>query len=106
MIYKLSNEGEKNIALSFSEYEGLDTILSMKGKVNWVWVDCFTKNPLTKDIEVQLHKAGFKLCYVSPELQQQPEKRQEYIKYFQTHDIHLDAVCTKHYCFSEWEVLF
>ena len=49
MIYKLSNEGEKNIALRFSEYEGLDTILSMKGKVTWVWVDCFTQNPLSKE---------------------------------------------------------
>ena len=106
MLVKLSSMGESRLAVRFSEYESIDTVLSLEKKVEWVWVDCFTKNPLTKDIEVQLHKAGFKLCYVSPELQQQPEKRQEYIKYFQTHDIHLDAVCTKHYCFSEWEVLF
>ena len=39
----------ENIAIRFSEFEGLDTILNMKGKVKWVWVDCFTKNPLTKE---------------------------------------------------------
>ena len=46
MIYKLSKEGEKKCAIRFSEFEGLDTILSMKNKVEWVWGDCFTKNPL------------------------------------------------------------
>ena len=44
MIYKLSTEGEKNSAIRFSEFESIDTILNMKGKVNWVWVDCFTKS--------------------------------------------------------------
>ena len=47
MIYLLSNEGEKNIALRFSELEGLDTILTMKNKVKWVWVDCFSQLPIT-----------------------------------------------------------
>ena len=62
MIFLLSNEGEKNIALRFSELEGLDTILSMKGKVKWVWVDCFTKLPIdNKNFQI-LKEAGFQLC--------------------------------------------
>lgn len=102
MIYKLSNEGEKNIALRFSEYEGLDTILSMKGKVNWVWVDCFTQNPLSKEKYIILKEAGFKLCFVSPELQNQPEKIEEYKTYFNKNEIKLDMICTKSYNINLW----
>ena len=32
MIHQLSSNGEQNIAIRFSEYEGLDTILNMRGK--------------------------------------------------------------------------
>lgn len=75
MIYKLTNEnGERNIAMRFSEFEDIKTVLNMKGKLDWVWIDCFTKNPLNKDKYIMLKKAGFKLCFVSPELQNQPEK--------------------------------
>jgi hypothetical protein len=68
MIYQLIKLGENNIALRFSEFEGLDTLINMKGLVNWIWVDCFTKFPL--DItSYELLKKHFKLCLVSPELQ-------------------------------------
>ena len=102
MIYKLSSEGNKNIAIRFSEFEGLDTILNMKGKVNWVWIDCFSKNPLTKDIYIKLKDADFKLCFVSPELQNQPEKIEEYKDYFLNNNIDLDMVCTKQYNVYKW----
>jgi bifunctional N-acetylglucosamine-1-phosphate-uridyltransferase/glucosamine-1-phosphate-acetyltransferase GlmU-like protein len=103
MIYKLSNEGNKNIAVRFSELEGLDTILNMKGKVNWVWVDCFSINPLTKDMYILLKKAGFKLCFVSPELQNQPEKIDEYKNIFIEQQIELDMVCTKRSNIHKWK---
>ena len=102
MIYKLSSEGEQNIALRFSEYEGIDTLLAMKGRVNWIWIDCFTQNPLTKDIYHILKAAGFKLCFVSPELQQQPAKIEEYKTYFTENQIELDMICTKVYNIDKW----
>jgi len=102
MIYKLTSEGEKNLALRFSEYEGIDTILAMRGRVKWVWVDCFTKNPLTKDIYQTLKSAGFKLCFVSPELQKQQEKIEEYKAYFEANQIELDMICTKIYNINKW----
>ena len=92
MIYNLSNQGEKKCALRFSEFEGIDTILNMKGIVNWVWVDCFTKNPLTIEKYELLKKAGFKLCFVSPELQNQPEKINQYRDYFIQNNIKLDMI--------------
>ena len=103
MIYKLSSEGNKNIALRFSEYEGLDTILNMKGKVDWVWVDCFTKNPLTNEIYTTLKKEGFKLCFVSPELQNQSEKIKEYKDSFIQENIVMDMICTKSYNIEQWQ---
>ena len=102
MIYQLSTTGEKNIALRFSEFEGLDTIIKMKDKVKWVWIDCFTKNPLTLEIYNQLKNMNYKLCFVSPELQQQSEKILEYKEYFQKNDIILDMICTKHYNITNW----
>ena len=103
MIYQLSIKNEKNIALRFSEFEGLDTIRNMKNKVKWVWIDCFTKNPLTLEIYNQLKKMNYKLCFVSPELQQQSEKILEYKEYFQKNDIILDMICTKHYNIETWK---
>jgi len=74
MIHLLSSEGEQNIALRFSEFEGIDTILNMKGKVKWIWIDCFTKLPINSENYQILKEHGFKFCLVSPELQKQEEK--------------------------------
>jgi hypothetical protein len=102
MIYKLSCEGHRNSAIRFSEYECIDTVLAMKNLVKWVWVDCFSKNPLTKEIYQILKTAGFRLCFVSPELQNQPEKIDEYKTYFHANQIELDMVCTKVYNIDKW----
>jgi bifunctional N-acetylglucosamine-1-phosphate-uridyltransferase/glucosamine-1-phosphate-acetyltransferase GlmU-like protein len=103
MIYKLSSEGEKKIAIRFSEFEGLDTVMSMKGKVQWIWIDCFTKNPLNYHVYELLKNAGFKLCFVSPELQNQKEKIIEYKEYFERENIILDMICTKSYNIEKWD---
>ncbi|WP_424766492.1 hypothetical protein [Paenibacillus sp. sgz302251] len=95
MIHLLSQTGEKNIAVRYSEYEGLDTILNLKGKVNWVWVDCFTKLPLDKQIYHILRENEFKLCLVSPELQGRKEDIDDYNKFLKTNEIKFDAICTK-----------
>lgn len=102
MIYLLSNQRETNIALRFSEYEGLDTLLSMKGKVKWVWVDCFTKLPINKENYSKLKEWGYKLCLVSPELQGRDQDIEEYKQYLQDNDIKFDKICTKIYNVERW----
>lgn len=102
MIYLLSNNSEKNIALRFSEFEGLDTILNMKDKVEWIWVDCFSKLPITSENYKLLKENGFKFCLVSPELQGQVEKLEEYKKYLMENGIIFDAICTKVYNVNKW----
>jgi len=103
MIYMLSKLGEKNIALRFSEFEGLDTILKMKGKVNWVWVDCFTKLPLDFHTFNILKENNFNLCMVSPELQGQPEKINDYKEIMKKENIFFDAICTKQKYVETWD---
>jgi hypothetical protein len=89
MIHKLSLKGETRLALRFSEYE---EFRRMQGRAQWVWVDVFSRIPLgPKDCD-ELHALGYKLCLVSPELQQQPEKLETYKQVLVGH---LDMVCTK-----------
>lgn len=102
MIYNLSREGNKNIALRFSEFEGLDTIMNLREKVEWIWVDCFTLLPINYEIFTLLKENGFKICLVSPELQAQDDKIEIYKKYLNDSNIIFDAICTKHYNISRW----
>lgn len=102
MIKLLSDNGEKNIALRYSEYEGMDTVRVMAGKVEWIWVDCFTKLPINNGIYKEMKNMGYKLCLVSPELQGQPEKIDEYAKQIRDEKIEFDAICTKCYNIKQW----
>lgn len=93
-LIRLVRKGENKIAGRFSEYEPLEQCLALKDKVKWVWVDCFTKLPLD-DASYKTLKQHFKLCLVSPELQQHPkEKIAEFKK--QLRNFPVDAVCTKY----------
>lgn len=69
-IIKTAHQGERRCAVRVSEYEHIDTALSLAGKIDWVWVDCFNRFPLSGADANRLRQAGFKLCLVSPELQQ------------------------------------
>jgi hypothetical protein len=89
MIHKLSLKGETRLALRFSEYE---EFRRMQGRAQWVWVDVFSRIPLGPKDCAELHALGYKLCLVSPELQQQPEKLETYKQLLEGH---LDMVCTK-----------
>ena len=102
MIWLLSNQGEKNIALRVSEVEGLDTVRNMAGKVEWIWLDCFTRIPVDKKQAKELKQLGFKLCLVSPELEGRPEDLIIYKEQIQNEGICIDAICTKSYNIPKW----
>ncbi|HAS73460.1 MAG TPA: hypothetical protein DCS67_04890 [Clostridiales bacterium UBA8960] len=102
MIHLLSNQGERNIALRYSEFEGMDVIRNMAGRVDWIWIDCFTKFPLTKDTFSEMKALGYKLCLVSPELQGRDDEIELYKALISERGIHFDAICTKSYNISRW----
>ena len=102
MINLLSSKGERNIAIRFSEFEGMDTIRFMSQKVDWIWVDCFLKLPITSKNYKIFKNLNYKLCLVSPELQNQDLKLELYKDYLQKKDIIFDAICTKLHNIERW----
>lgn len=68
-LVKTARRGEPRCAVRVSEFEAIDTAMTLAGKVRWIWVDCFTRFPLDGSQAAALQAAGFSLCLVSPELQ-------------------------------------
>lgn len=92
MIVQLARRGERRVAVRVSEYESVETALSLAGQVEWIWIDVFSKIPVSPSMCVRLRNAGFKLCFVSPELQRRPDDLPAYRKAMEEH---IDMVCTK-----------
>lgn len=102
MIYQMSKAGERRIALRVSELEGLDTARNMAGKADWLWVDCFSKIPIDKNEYDELKSLGYKLCFVSPELEGRDEAVEEYKRALADSGMVMDAICTKSYNIARW----
>ncbi|QTN98416.1 hypothetical protein J8E27_09200 [Brucella sp. 458] len=96
-LVKWSKAGEHRCAVRVSEFESIETALTLAGKVEWVWVDCFTHFPLSKQNAKRLKDAGFKLCLVSPELQGRDANIEipQMVSILKERNITVDAVCTK-----------
>lgn len=105
MIHKLTQKGERRIAIRFSEYEPLENILPWLGKVKWVWMDCFTKLLANKKDMEFLKLCNVNVCLVSPELQGRPDDIHTYIQTLLKQGLTVDAVCTKVHNFSKWSAL-
>ena len=63
-LIRTSRRGERRCAARVSEFESIDTAMTLAGKIDWIWVDCFTRFPLSGANAARLHEAGFKLCLV------------------------------------------
>lgn len=95
-LVKYALLGEHRCAVRVSEFESLQTALSLAGKIDWVWVDCFTRFPLTAEDAQVLKAAGFKLCLVSPELQGWADREiAVFAGMLRRENIVFDAICTK-----------
>jgi hypothetical protein len=103
MMYKLSTEGEKNIAIRYSEFESIYSVVRTERMFNWVWVDCFTKLPLNNYVFQLMKINGYKVCIVSPELQGQPEKLETYMDFMIQNNIIPDMICGKNYNYEKWK---
>lgn len=106
MIYLMNSKFKNNnFALRFSEYEPIN--YESLNFYDWIWVDCFTKFPLTKEIYEKIKRAikehELKICIVSPELQGHPiEKLYEFRQFMIDNDIIPDAICCKIYNIYHW----
>jgi hypothetical protein len=104
-LVKWSKAGEHRCAVRVSEFETIETALTLAGKVDWVWVDCFDHFPLNEQAAKRLKDAKFKLCLVSPELQGRDPNVTiaQMALLLKERNIIPDAVCTK--CPDLWEAV-
>ena len=95
-IIKSIKKNEIRCAIRISEYESLKTAILLKGKVEWIWIDHFNKFPLNFEECKYLKDIGYKICIVSPELQNGDIKIAKELKNkLNSLKIKFDAVCTK-----------
>lgn len=103
MIYLLNKKyTNNNIASRYSEYECFEFTENIQNMVQWIWIDCFTQLPLDNHIYNKIKMMSKKICIVSPELQNQKEKIQEYRNQLIAYNIIPDAICCKVYNIYEW----
>lgn len=96
-LVRTARAGERRAAVRVSEYESIETALSLAGMIEWVWVDCFSRFPLERSEAERLREAGFRLCLVSPELQGRadPAEIAAMRRLLDERGIAVDAVCSK-----------
>jgi len=96
-LIKTSSGGERRCAVRVSEFESVQTALSLSGKIEWIWLDCFAGFRTTCAEWNMLKERDFKICLVSPELQGRWDEheilatRRKLLDW----DAEPDAVCTK-----------
>lgn len=94
-LVKTARGGEKRTAVRVSEFESIRTAESLAGLVDWIWLDCFTRFPVTGEDAARLRSLGFRLCLVSPELQGRPDEIPALRALLRRDGVDADAVCTK-----------
>ncbi|OGL65169.1 hypothetical protein A3B21_00325 [Candidatus Uhrbacteria bacterium RIFCSPLOWO2_01_FULL_47_24] len=91
-IYKASRQGFRKMAIRYSEEECLDTVLKYKEKIDWVWMNTFTKLPLDEGTVEQLQ--GFQVGLVCPERWGRPHDIPVYIERMKRLNFRPDLVMT------------
>lgn len=103
-LVKTASMGERRCATRVSEFEAVGTALALAGKVDWVWVDCFSRFPINRAEWLRLTDAGFRLCLVSPELQGRVSEEEILAQrsLFAEWGVEPDAVCCKLAMIPAW----
>jgi hypothetical protein len=103
-LVKTALAGERRSAVRVSEFEAPETALALAGKIDWVWVDCFSRFPLDRAAWLRLKDAGFRLCLVSPELVGRTSVADVLAQrsLFAEWGVEPDAVCSKLAMIPEW----
>jgi hypothetical protein len=105
-LIKYAEALQGRTAVRVSELESIETALHLAGCVKWVWIDCFTRFPLSEIQYQQVKNANFELCLVSPELHRLERESEiaELATYLTENNIKVDAICTKKP--EAWKELF
>ena len=82
------------ISIRYSKYEPVEFVMKFRNKAEWVWIDCFDKFELSEE-DYKTIKKHFKICLVSPELQEHPIEMIDKFKKL-SKNMTFDAICTKY----------
>ena len=99
-LYQASRNGERNIAVRFSEDESIKTVEKYVGMVNWVWIDTNTCLPISDDNKDVLDH--FKTCLVCPERWGRPQEISYYIEMINLLKVRIDSVMTSYKQSANW----
>jgi len=99
-LYSASNNGEKNIAVRFSEVESIRIAERFVGAVDWVWIDTNTIFPVDESNKDTLDQ--FKKCLVCPERWGRSKDIFDYRRRMDLINFKLDAVMTSLEYFPLW----
>ena len=100
-LYCASRQGERNIAIRFSENESVQTVEKYVGKLDWVWIDTNTELPITNVNKAVLDQ--FKKCLVCPERWGRKKDIMNYKKILEKLHYEPNAVMTSFDCIKLWE---
>jgi len=95
-LIRYINNGMSKTAIRVSEFESIKNTNNLVGLADWIWIDCFTKFPLTGS-EMDALKKNFNICIVSPELQGRNDKSEiiQFAEIIHSYNIDDVYVCTK-----------
>lgn len=100
-LYRASREGERAIAVRFSEDEPIELVHNYNGLVDWVWIDTNTKLPISEE-NLKVF-APMKTCLVCPERWGRPDEIITYRKSMKKMGFKPDAVMTNLKYNQLWE---
>ncbi|NDK07633.1 hypothetical protein EOM39_00130 [Candidatus Gracilibacteria bacterium] len=100
-IYRSTREGNRNIAIRYSEDEVIEQALLYKDNVDYIFIDTNTKLPIDKDF-IEKTK-GFKSCLVSPDRWGRQEDIVTYKKMMEDLGYKLDYVMVAEQYANLWD---
>ena len=100
-LYRASRNGERSIAVRFSEDESIETVKKYVNKVDWVWIDTNTQLPLDKQNIPVLNQ--FKKCLVCPEMFGRKSDIDNYKQLMNCLDFNIEAIMTSINCIKRWQ---
>ena len=102
----IANNGKKyNFASRFSEYESIETSISLikAGLIKWIWVDTFFNFPINEKNVNTFNSLKVSKCLTSPDLLGRKEDIKYYSNLIRKYKINFDAICCKKENISKWK---
>ena len=99
-LFRAVRQGERAIAIRFSEEESIELAKKYTEKIDWIWIDTITQLPVDESSVPILNR--FKKCLVCPERWGRPSDIGNYKQLMYSLDFEIDAVMTSNQYIKLW----